>query len=166
VHGSKAALVPTPRGPRAPSLCAIVMAASSGEVITVPRNFVLLEELEKAEKGNTDMTISYGLVASDDTQLANWQCTILGPQNSALENRIISLLIHCGPKYPDEAPTAQFQTKVNFPFVGPDGKVDMKKAYPSWDRNGRLEKVLVSLRNLFCKGEYKKLTQPPDGTTY
>ena len=36
----------------------------------VPRNFVLLEELEKTEKGNTDMSTSYGLVQSDDITLS------------------------------------------------------------------------------------------------
>lgn len=36
----------------------LAMASSSGETIIVPRNFKLLEELEKAEKGNTDMSVS------------------------------------------------------------------------------------------------------------
>ena len=72
------------------------MASGSGETIIVPRNFKLLEELEKAEKGNTDMSVSYGLVQSDDISLSDWQCTILGPINSQLENRIVSLLVtHC-----------------------------------------------------------------------
>ena len=50
------------------------------ENVIIPRNFILLEELEKAEKGNTDMTISYGLIDSYDTSLTDWQCTIIGPQ--------------------------------------------------------------------------------------
>jgi ubiquitin-conjugating enzyme E2 variant len=93
------------------------MASGSGEKIVIPRNFVLLEELEKAEKGMSDMTVSYGLVQSDDTSLTDWQCTILGPLNSPVENRIISLTLSAGEKYPEEAPTVQFQTKLNFPFV-------------------------------------------------
>ena len=93
------------------------MASSSGEVIIVPRNFVLLEELEKAEKGNTDMTISYGLAVSDDITLTDWNCTILGPMGCALENRIVSLHVHCGPSYPDVCPKVKFTTKVNYPFV-------------------------------------------------
>ena len=55
------------------------MASSSGETIVVPRNFVLLEELERTEKGLTDMSVSYGLVDSNDVSLSEWQCTILGP---------------------------------------------------------------------------------------
>ena len=46
----------------------------------VPRNFVLLEELERTEKGLTDMSVSYGLVDSNDVSLSEWQCTILGPR--------------------------------------------------------------------------------------
>ena len=93
------------------------MAGSSGEVIIIPRNFKLLDELEKAEKGQTDMTVSYGLVDSDDMTLTNWQCTILPAPGSTLDNRIISLLMRAGPSYPAEPPEVTFQSKVNFPFV-------------------------------------------------
>ena len=86
-------------------------------MIIIPRNFKLLDELEKAEKGSTDMSISYGLVESDDISLTNWQCTFLGPIGSPIQDRIISLLVHCGEKYPSEPPVVKFQTKVNVPFV-------------------------------------------------
>ena len=59
--------------------------SSSGEQIIVPRNFVLLEELEKAEKGNTDMSVSMGLKIADDVYMYDWQCTILGPYNTAID---------------------------------------------------------------------------------
>jgi len=145
------------------------MSTGTGEVIVVPRNFVLLEELEKAEKGNTDMTVSYGLVDGGDITLTNWQCTILGPHNSPLENRIVSLLINCGPNYPVEQPTVQFQTKVNFPFVEGDGKVNLnglKKTGMNWEKKLRIENLLVHLRNQFSKSENRKFPQPPDGATY
>lgn len=51
----------------------------AGEVVIVPRNFKLLEELEKSEKGHGDMSISFGLVDSADTFLSNWNGGILGP---------------------------------------------------------------------------------------
>lgn len=50
----------------------------AGEVVIVPRNFKLLEELEKSEKGHGDMSISFGLVKSDDTFLSDWNGGILG----------------------------------------------------------------------------------------
>tara|TARA_B100000513_G_scaffold126602_1_gene56239 strand:+ start:485 stop:970 length:486 start_codon:yes stop_codon:yes gene_type:complete len=94
-----------------------MMGNTSAEIVKVPRSFVLLGELEKAERGNTDMSISFGLVDGSDIMLQNWQCTILGPQSSPLDNRIVSLLLHCPQTYPDTPPVVRFQTKVNFPFV-------------------------------------------------
>jgi len=142
------------------------MASSSGEVVIVPRNFVLLEELERAEKGNTDMTISYGLSESDDITLTTWMCTILGPIGCGLENRIVSLMVTCGPGYPNECPTVKFLSKVNYPFVDGAGNFDTKAAKLLWDRNKRIETVLVFIRSLFVKKEYAKLQQPPEGATY
>lgn len=51
----------------------------AGETVIVPRNFKLLEELERSEKGLGDMSISFGLVDSGDTFLTTWNGGILGP---------------------------------------------------------------------------------------
>ena len=51
----------------------------SGETVTTPRNFKLLEELEHSEKGQGDMSISYGLVDSSDIFMGEWNGGILGP---------------------------------------------------------------------------------------
>jgi ubiquitin-conjugating enzyme E2 variant len=51
----------------------------AGETVIVPRNFKLLEELEKSEKGLGDMAISFGLVDQGDTFLSEWNGGILGP---------------------------------------------------------------------------------------
>ena len=52
---------------------------SAGEVVIIPRNFKLLEELEKSEKGHGEMAISFGLTDPGDTFLADWNGGILGP---------------------------------------------------------------------------------------
>jgi len=94
-----------------------IMGSNSGEVVIVPRNFVLLEELEKAEKGVGDMSVSLGLSRSDDIFMSDWQCTILGPLSSPIDGRIVSLEIHCSERYPFEPPKVRMQNKVNYPFV-------------------------------------------------
>ena len=143
--------------------------SSSQEVIIVPRNFKLLDELENAEKGKTSMEVSFGLAQGDDITLSGWQCTILGPMGSPVEGRIISLLLHCGPNYPREEPTVTFQTKVNFPFVNGQGKGNFTGAHKISPPNASgytIEGYLLKIRQYLAKPDHKKLPQPPDGTTY
>lgn len=90
----------------------------------VPRNFRLLEELEKGEKGIGDGTCSYGLDDGSDVMMSNWNGTIIGPGHSVHQNRIYSLRINCGEQYPDRPPEIWFLTRINLPCVNQQsGKV-------------------------------------------
>ncbi|THX02124.1 UBC-like protein [Aureobasidium pullulans] len=127
----------------------------------VPRNFRLLEELEKGEKGLgagmakptvTNAVVeacSYGLDDGDDLLMTNWNGTILGPPHSVHENRIYSLKIRCGENYPDTPPEVTFISKVNLPCVDQrNGKVDLSKlpSLSQWKRDFTMETILIEIR--------------------
>ncbi|KAJ3355289.1 E2 ubiquitin-conjugating protein mms2 [Allomyces javanicus] len=134
----------------------------------VPRNFRLLEELEKGEKGIGDGTISYGLANPDDIFMSDWNGTILGPPHSVHENRIYSLTLHCDQNYPDSAPIVKFISKVNLPCVhASTGRVEPSKldCLARWSRSYTMETVLSEIRREMATSG-RKLPQPPEGSTF
>jgi len=135
----------------------------------VPRNFRLLEELEKGEKGIGDGSCSYGLEDGDDIMMNNWNGTIIGPGHTVHENRIYSLRIVCPQTYPDSPPEIHFLSRVNLPFVNQTtGKVDPTRlpVLSTWTRSASLETVLVDIRREMASPVNKKLPQPAEGSTF
>jgi len=136
---------------------------------TVPRNFRLLEELEKGEKGIGDDTVSYGLANPDDSMLSSWTGTIIGPPNSTHDGRIYTVHIHCGNEYPHKPPTVKFVSRINMACVNQStGAVDVRhfSILSQWKDEYSIETILVGLRNEMTSGQNRKLAQPPEGTNF
>ncbi|KAH7106101.1 UBC-like protein [Auriculariales sp. MPI-PUGE-AT-0066] len=135
----------------------------------IPRNFRLLEELEKGEKGIGDGSCSYGLEDGEDIMMSNWNGTIIGPGHTVHENRIYSLKIVCGDAYPDSPPDVHFNSRVNLPFVDQTtGKVDQSKlpVLANWARTNSIETILVEIRREMATFNNRKLPQPAEGSTF
>jgi ubiquitin-conjugating enzyme E2 variant len=96
-----------------------------------------------------DGTISYGLDDPSDSSLTHWTGTVLGPSFTLFENRIYTLRIECGPKYPDLPPVLAFVTSINAHFVNTcTGQVIPSglKCLARWDRRYTIETVLKEIK--------------------
>ncbi|KAF8818049.1 putative ubiquitin conjugating enzyme E2 [Cardiosporidium cionae] len=140
----------------------------SKEEIIVPRSFRLLNELERGQKAAVGEGISYGLELGDDISLSKWSCTIFGPPGTTFENRIYSLSIYCGEKYPDVPPEVKFNSKINLQSVDLRGKIIRNNLciFRSWNRQYTIESILSAIRRDMMQSNNRRLSQPPEGDMY
>eukprot|EP00250_Pteridium_aquilinum_P001816 c12028_g1_i1 orf=108-551(+) len=143
--------------------------ATAGSSVVVPRNFRLLEELERGEKGIGDGTVSYGMEDSEDVFMRSWTGTIIGPHNSVHDGRIYQLKLFCDKDYPDKPPTVRFHSKIHMTCVNQDiGLVEPSQltVLAKWRREYTIEKVLTELKREMAASHNRKLPQPPEGSTF
>jgi len=137
---------------------AIPEGACGGECV-VPRNFRLLRELEKGEKGDGGF-VSWGLAAPDDMSLTMWNGSILGPPNTAFDSRFYSLTIECGPRYPDVPPIVKFASRINMIQVDRSGNVANLPILRMWRRDFTIEDILNALLSEMNSAANRTLKQP------
>lgn len=76
--------------------------------------------------------------------------------------------MYCGDRYPEEAPTIRFQTRINLTGVAANGSVDAKHipSLRGWNRDLTMHQVLNEIRASMSAKENVKLSQPPEGAVY
>ncbi|XP_027365068.1 ubiquitin-conjugating enzyme E2 variant 1C isoform X1 [Abrus precatorius] len=166
---------------------------SAGSSVVVPRNFRLLEELERGEKGIGDGTVSYGMDDGDDIYMRSWTGTIIGPHNVNIlqlllclqvlklcsflpficqtvhEGRIYQLKLFCDKDYPEKPPSVRFHSRINMTCVNHEtGVVEPKKfgLLANWQREYTMEDILTQLKKEMAAPHNRKLVQPPEGTYF
>ncbi|KAJ3683451.1 hypothetical protein LUZ60_013678 [Juncus effusus] len=144
-------------------------SSAAGSSVVVPRNFRLLEELERGEKGIGDGSVSYGMEDADDIFMRSWTGTIIGPHNTVHEGRIYQLKLFCDKDYPEKPPSVRFYSRINMTCVNHEtGLVDPKKftILANWQRDYTMEDILTQLKKEMANGHNRKLVQPPEGTHF
>jgi len=164
-------------------LLAINMASVRRYEYIVPRSFRLRSELEFAEKGVYGLEtkqqaaqrgrdphqgfISYGLGDLDEsgyeTQLSKWNGTIIGPQNTPLGDRIYTVKLYCGPRYPDLPPDVTFVNKIAMNGVDAYGRVNYAQvAGRPWQRSNTMYDFLVRIREAMVQAAKTKQPSPDE----
>ncbi|KAE8704633.1 Ubiquitin-conjugating enzyme E2 variant 1C [Hibiscus syriacus] len=122
----------------------------------MPRNFRLLEELERGEKGIGDGTVSYGMDDGDDIYMLSWTGSIIGPHNTVHECQIYQLKLFCDKDYPEKPPSVRFHSRINMTCVNHETGV----------REYTMEDLLTQLKKEMAGPHNRKLVQPPESTYF
>jgi ubiquitin-conjugating enzyme E2 variant len=130
--------------------------------VIVPRNFVLLEELEKSEKGQYPYGASVGLSNMDDIYMHSWNGLILSnPQTCKWGEVTLSFEFYCDKDYPKKPPTVikcisplgnesisyKDATGKIIKVTDPEGNITHDlPILKNWNRNNRMIDIIIQLK--------------------
>lgn len=117
------------------------------EVVIVPRTFVLLDELEKSEKGQYSPFCSVGIKNLDDMQLRYWNGFIIPSEDSIVRGQDIRFDILCDMDYPDKPPTFKLVSSRNVLSIRRDDSTKDHKLKSYFTSNGTLSNTIPILKN-------------------
>jgi ubiquitin-protein ligase len=140
--------------------------------VIIPRNFILLAELEAAEKGGGDYTgdCSIGIdhprnsstgEEEPDVYLKTWQGMILTHPDSRMKEQFINFSIYCDMNYPDKPPVFKVTNGMEYKkyfsigstiVVDSNGTINNKlPIFKSWTRNCRMIHVMKQIKRILEK---------------
>ena len=84
----------------------------------------------------------------NDSDLYNWQGTIIGPEGTPYEGGIFRISIHFSPEYPFKSPKCTFLTKIYHPNINSSGIICLDILKDNWSPALTVSKVLLSICSL------------------
>eukprot|EP01018_Ginkgo_biloba_P037015 Gb_20517 [translate_table: standard] len=124
----------------------------------IPRNFRLLEELERGEKGIGDGTVSYGMDDADDIYMRSWTGEIPGSILRTFTSSVLAMAIDASNEgsskcYGQDRLQSEVEPK-HFSMLA------------NWRREYTMEDILTHLKKEMASPHNRKLVQPPEGTFF
>jgi len=103
-----------------------------------------LHDLQREPPAN----VSAGPVQQSD--MFNWQATILGPSDSPYQSGVFFLSINFPTDYPFKPPKISFTTKIYHPNINSNGSICLDILRSNWSPALTISKVLLSICSLLC----------------
>ncbi len=84
----------------------------------------------------------------DESDLYQWQASIVGPDDSAYSGGVFFLNIHFPTDYPFKPPKVTFQTKIYHPNINSNGSICLDILKDQWSPALTISKVLLPISSL------------------